>query len=207
MADHDDRRRSLDEYHSLREEEMKQWEQPGFREPVEKHGETRTKIAALLNGLKGLAPEPEALAASKSIFEELCRTYRESDDFERTLIRSMIDYKPSAAFVGYSELAAVEAIRSKRTVAIQNALIAHVIENLAWGDVRDNLVRLGLVYHCARAIDPNPADFFLDAAKIAGPAMSAVLADFVRRPDLDEILSAMGWEEVATPDGPEFRWC
>ena len=52
--------------------------------------------------------------------------------------------------LAFSKRSAVFAVRERKPDLIWDSLIAHAIEDLAAGDVRDNLVALGLVFHCAR---------------------------------------------------------
>jgi hypothetical protein len=85
-------------------------------------------------------------------------------------------------------------------------LLALAIENLANGDVRDDLVAIGLVHHCAAAIHADPAAMFEEAAILAGDAMAAVLRDFILRTDLDRIAKAMGFRQVKSQGKIGFRW-
>jgi hypothetical protein len=85
-------------------------------------------------------------------------------------------------------------------------LTALAIENLACEDVRDDLVALGLIFHCAKAIYPEPAVWFEETIQVSGPAVARLLHDFIRRGDLDRILVAMGWQEIKTANGVGYVW-
>jgi hypothetical protein len=100
---------------------------------------------------------------------------------------------------------AVVGMREKSEYAIRLGVVAHAIDDLASGDARDTLVRLTLLWYAANRIGADANALFLAVAAISGPAFSALLADWVKRDPSLQSLACMGWQEVETPEGPEFR--
>ncbi len=210
----EDPRRSLFIYHELRAEEEKQWNREELRRllAAEDPG-TPDRLTQQIQQLsQAYAPqEMQDLVdvrptAADAIVTDLCRAYRAGSPAVRSFIRSGIDSESAWTLLTFSKRAAVLAVRKGEPDLIRDSLIAHAIEDLAAEDVRDNMVALGLVYHCARTVDPRPEGVFHEVAQIAAPPIAQLLTDFVRRPDLDGILSAMGWREVRTEQGVGFRW-
>jgi hypothetical protein len=210
----DDPRRSLFSYHQLREEEEAKWKRDDPRQAVASENpaavDRLTTLVAALNGAYSSA-EMEDLenvtpTAADAGVSALCHGYRNGTPVQRSLIRSQIDGERGWMLLTFSKRAAVFAVRNNDVDGIRESLIAHAIEDLAAGDVRDNLVALGLIYHCARIVHEEPFQWFREAMEPAAPAIAALFQDFICRPDLDGILSAMGWQEVRTPQGIGFRW-
>ena len=144
--------------------------------------------------------------ATDSIVSDLCRRYRDGTRVTRSFLRFETDRELAGTLLGFSTRAAVMGVRNAEPDLIRDSLIAHAIENLAKGDVRENMIDLGLIFHCARAVHPEPGAVFHEVAEMAGPAISLLLRDFVCRPDLDQILTLMGWREVRTEQGVDYRW-
>jgi hypothetical protein len=210
----DDPRRSLFIYHEMRAEEEKQWNREDLRRLLA--SEEADKPANLTQQIQELASAyaPQDMqdlvdvrpTAPDSTVTRLCREYHTGSQVARSFIRSGIELERAWILLAFSKRAAVLAVRRGEPDLIRDSLIAHAIEDLAAGDVRDNLVALGLVFHCAQAVHPEPRGVFHEVAQIAGPAIAQLLMDFMRRPDLDRILSAMGWQEVRTQQGAGYRW-
>ena len=138
---------------------------------------------------------------------DLCRLYRDATSSEREYIRSQINEYSAWYLITFSKRAAILGLRKNSLELIRNSLIAQAIEDLRWGDVRDNLVALGLIYYCAHKNSPHPDELFKEITKITGPGMSAVLTDFYRCDDLGNILEEMGWKEVNNANGAVgFKW-
>jgi hypothetical protein len=210
----DDPRRSLFIYHELRADEEKQWNREELRRLVasEDRG-TPDRLTLQLQQLSH-AYTPQELrdlvdvrpAAADSIVTCLCHEYRTRSPIARSFIRSGVDFERGWTLLTFSKRAAILAVRQGVADLIRDSLIAHAIEDLAAEDVRDNMVALGLVFHCARTVHPQPEGVFREVAQMAGPPIAQLLMDFVRRPDLERILSAMGWLEVRTEQGVGYRW-
>jgi hypothetical protein len=136
----------------------------------------------------------------------LCETYREGNDDSRAFLRWSIDPAKAWSLITFSKRAAVRGLQNADPMPIRTALLALAIENLANTDVRDDLVAIGLVHHCAATIHADPAAMFEEAAILAGDAMAAVLRDFILRTDLDRIAKAMGFRQVKPQGKIGFRW-
>jgi hypothetical protein len=201
------------EYHSLRDKEAGQWrrEKPAATLAKEDPKAAR-RLADLVKKLVAFPPphrdelvhvapkEPDVAAAA------LCRAYRDATDLGRAAVRSLIRVKQAEILLSFSQRAAVRGIQTRRVVRIREALTAHAIENLAGGDVRDNLMALGLVYHCAAKVRRKPGELFEEAAAMAGPAIASLLRDFVHwDDDMAHILGGMGFVQVKVRGKTGFR--
>jgi hypothetical protein len=210
----DDPRRSLFVYHELRAEDEKQWSREDLRrvlasdDPAGLH-HLKEQIQ-LLNHIYSPQEMQDFVdvqpSAADSTVADLCRRYRVGTRVTQSFLRVEMDFERAWALLTFSKRAAILGVRTGEPDLIRDSLIAHAIENLAAEDVRDNMVALGLVFHCARAIHPEPVVVFDEVAEVAGRAISQLLKDFVRRPDLDRILTSMGWREVQTQQGVGYRW-
>src|SRR5579859_667067 len=196
------------DYHRLRNEEEKTWNPADLEAAARKRDATfPEKVAALLPGsrdwltakISSAEPSP---AAGKLL--ELCELYRAGTPEESVYIRSRIERPSGKAFLGLGRRQAVLGIREKSEHAIRLGVVAYAIDDLASGDARDTLVYLTLLWHAAKRIDADANAMFLEVAAIAGSAFSALLADWVKRDASLQSLGCMGWQEVETPDGPDF---
>lgn len=138
--------------------------------------------------------------------ESLCQVYREGSDGMREFLRWSIEPPQAWSLITFSKRAAVRGLQNADPEPVRTALVALALENLAAGDVRDDLVAIGLVHHCAAKIHADPAALFEEAAILAGVAMAAVLRDFILRTDLDGIDKAMGFRQVKSQGKVGFRW-
>ena len=87
-------------------------------------------------------------AAGDTTVANLCREYRVGSSAARSFIRSGIDFLGAWTLLTFSKRTAILAVRKDRPELIRDSLVAHAVEDLAAEDVRDNLVALGLVFHC-----------------------------------------------------------
>jgi len=197
------------DYHKLRIEEKKTWNPALLEVGARKRDSTfPEKIASLLPGPKDwltakISSVTLSPVAAKLI--ELCELYLAGTPDERVFMRSRIDLASGKAFMGLGVRQAVVGMREKSEYAIRLGVIAHAIDDLASGDARDTLVRLTLLWHAAKRIGADANAVFLAVAAIAGPAFSALLEDWVKRHPSLQSLACMGWQEVETPEGPDFR--
>jgi hypothetical protein len=197
------------DYHKLRTEEKKTWN------PAELEAAARTrdvtfpvKVAALLPGPKDwLTAKISSVELSPVSVKliELCELYLAGTPEERVFMRSRIDLASGKAFMGLGVRQAVVGMREKSASVIRLGVVAHAIDDLASGDARDTLVHLTLLYHAANRIGADANALFLAVAEIAGPAFSALLEDWVKRDPSLQSLACMGWQEVETPEGLDFR--
>jgi hypothetical protein len=197
------------DYHRVRAEETKTWDAAELEAAARTRDVTfPEKVAALLPGPKDwltakISSVTLSPAAGKLI--ELCELYLAGTQEERVFMRSRIDLTSGKAFMGLGVRQAVVGMREKSEYAIRLGVVAHAIDDLASGDARDTLVRLTLLWYAANRIGADANALFLAVAAISGPAFSALLADWVKRDPSLQSLACMGWQEVETPEGPEFR--
>lgn len=115
----------------------------------------------------------------------------------RVNIINSVDEDYSWQLVLESKNAAVEAVRQNNYELIRKGLILHSIENSGY-DWRDNLIRLTLLYHCAKKLDPNPDLLFKEIAGISQHPMNKLIEDFLTRND--KTIEAMGYIESYEPE-------
>ena len=197
------------DYHKLRIQEKKTWN------PVQLEAAARKRDSTFPEKITGRLPGPrDWLTAKISLVElnpvsekliELCELYLAGTADERVFMRSRIDTASGKAFMGLGVRQAIVGMREKSEEAIRLGVVAHAIDDLASGDARDTLVRLTLLWHAAKRIGADADALFLEVAAIAGPAFSALLEDWVKRHPSLQSLACMGWQEVETPEGPDFR--
>lgn len=197
------------DYHRVRSEERKTWNAAGLEAAARKRDAAfPAKVAALLPGPKDwltakISSVEPSLAADKLI--ELCELYRAGTPEDRVFMRSRIERPSGKALLGLGRRQAVIGMRQKSIDAIRLGVVAYAIDDLASGDARDTLVYLTLLWHAAKRIGADADALFLEVAAIAGPAFSALLEDWVKRHPSLQSLACMGWQEVETPEGPDFR--
>jgi hypothetical protein len=197
------------DYHRIRAEEKKSWNLAEIETGARTREQTfPERVGQLLPGpqdwltAKISSVEPCPVAAK---LIELCQLYLGGTPEERLFIRSRIDLPSGKAFMSLGIRQAVVGIREKSENAIRLGVVAYAIDDLASGDARDTLVRLTLVYHAAKRIGLDANAMLRDIATISGSAFSALLLDWVKRDPSLQSLECMGWREVETPEGPEFR--
>lgn len=210
----DDPRRTLFDYHMRREEEQQSW---GAQDPRQILASENSAAPARLTKLLEQARQAYATPELHDLVEfrpcpedaalaDLCHAYRDGSPAARSFLRAQVKNELAWSLLTFSKRVAVQAVRQGKANLLRDSLLAQALENLAAGDVRDNMVALGLIYHCMRTLQADPVALFEAVADLAGPAISQLLRDFVRRPDLDDILPLMGWYEVQTPQGIGYHW-
>jgi hypothetical protein len=137
---------------------------------------------------------------------QLCETYIQASAEQRAFLRFKITADQGWVLNLYSRRMAVFGLRTGSEETIRNGLVAHAIENLAAGDVRDNIVALTLLFHAANRCSLDPFRLFSEIAEISGPAISALLKDYLKRDPQDRTLACMGFREVMTAAGPGYAY-
>jgi hypothetical protein len=135
----------------------------------------------------------------------LSEIYLQSCTLRRSFIRSTITRDQGWLLILYSHRMAVFGVRAKSEEFIRDGLVAQAIENLAVGDVRDNLVALTLLFDAAIRSGLDPARLFRHAADISGMAMSSVLTDYLKRERHLQTPECMGFQLVNTSLGATYR--
>ena len=136
---------------------------------------------------------------------QLCDLYCAATDVQRTWLRSRIDRNIGGKLNLFGLRAAILAAREHSQSLARASLIAYAISALVEGDIRDVLIGLSLLCHCAELAGADVPALFREAATLAGPAMRALYEGWaVRYPDVQQIPS-MGWKQVDTDEGIGFR--
>lgn len=196
------------EYHRLRDSYVKarnledlensaRAQDPGFPERI------RSLLPTPDEQLPRDAAEVELNAADRKLLS-LCELFHAGSTEQRTFIQACINRSSGAMLLGFSFRMATLAARQKSERYARTALLAHAIEDLAAGDVRDNLCLLAVIADAARRVGTEPTVLFQEAAGIAAPAMAQVLLDYVKRAQWPS-LGSMGFQAVETSAGTEYR--
>ncbi len=197
------------EYHRLRNTYVKSWnlqaledaagsQDPAFPEHVE-------RLLLLPEEKPSGNPDAPGPAMLHPKLLELCQLYLSSTLEQRMFIRSRIDRRLGGRLLGFSYGAAILGLRQKSEQRLRVGLVAHAIEDLAAGDVRDNLVILTLLFDAAKRIGSDPSTLFREVAGTSAPAMSAVLLDYLKRDPQLQTPECMGFREVETPEGVGYQ--
>ena len=195
------------DYHRLRHDEEKSWD----RERLAR--DAGPEFLAAAEALLPLHDEPWALHkllrfTREPWFDkclELCELCAVATGAQRTWLRSRVDRKIGGKIGLFSLRAAILAARRHDTSLARAALIGFAIVDLVEGDVRDTLIGLSLICHCATRSGAAVPALFREVGDMAGPAMSALYKEWAARyPDVQSI-GSMGWKEVDTEDGIGFR--
>jgi hypothetical protein len=200
---------TLLDYHALRVSYAREWN----RDQLEQSA--RAQDASLPDRLKALIPTPEErlpndagqieMTSIDLKLKELCELYLKGTPEQRTFILSSIDQKLGSKLQGFGFRMATLAVRLSSEELVQLALTAHSIDDLASGDVRDELCLLAVLVDAARRVGADPVALFRKAAEDAPPASARLFRGFVRDPDQIASLGSMGFRAVEGPDGIRYR--
>jgi hypothetical protein len=135
----------------------------------------------------------------------LCELYRAGGPAERMFMLASVSHSIGSKLQGFGFRMAALAVRSGEVDLVRFGLIAHAIDDLASGDVRDTLCLLAPLADAARRIGADPVGLFSEVAAIAAPAMAAVLRDYVRNPAGIPSLGSMGFVAVEEAAGIRYR--
>lgn len=137
-------------------------------------------------------------------FVELAQDYISAGDDEREQIRSEIPDGCRLLLLGFSSRLATLAARSEDRQLLKLALVAHSLEDFRH-DERENIIELTLIHHVAEQLGLKAADLFAAAMRISSERAAKHFQRFVDRPDSSKTLASMGWVEISTDDGVEYR--
>ena len=98
------------------------------------------------------------------------------------------------------------AVREHSVDLVGTALTAAALEGFRLDPRDGGYQSLGVAYHTARALEADPDELFAAAATFANPVMEQHLRTFLLRPDLDRILSLMGYAEGSDDDGFRYEY-
>jgi hypothetical protein len=195
------------DYHRLRNHEQKSWNHDRLREAA---GSEFVDAAEALLPVHKETWRADTLMhfTREPWFEqclELCDRYVGANDAQRTWLRSRVD-RNSAGKIGLFGLRAAVLGARERSVSLARAsLVAFAINDLAQRDVRDVLIGLSLLCHCAALAGADVPALFREVAAISGSAMKALYNEWANRYPGVQAIGSMGWREVETEDGIGFR--
>jgi hypothetical protein len=135
----------------------------------------------------------------------VCETYRQGSAAQRTFIRALVSRRLASQLMGFGVRMATLAVARRSPEMVRLALLAHAIEDLAAGDIRDNLCQLAVIADAARRTGADPGALFAEAADVAGAAIGHALRGYVTRDGGAPSLSSMGYRAVDTPEGVRYR--
>jgi hypothetical protein len=198
---------TLSEFHERRRQEEGSWDRGALRKQAGQ---------AFVDELEQLlpkerhqfAPDQFAHIERTPLFDackQICERYQSGTAGQREWLRSRVDRLIGGNLAVFGLRAAVLAAREHSPELARTSLIAFAIVDLAGKDVRDVLIGISLLCHCARLSGAEMPGLFREVAAIAGPALSAVYNNWAERyPDVQRI-GVMGWREVETEQGIGFR--
>jgi len=174
------------DYHRLRHSEERSWDR---------------------NGLRNQAGDQFIFVVESSLDDaaRLCALYRAADEPQRVWLRSRVDRALARKLSGHAIRAAKRAAREHDASLSFDALTAFAIVDLAGGDIRDVLIGLSLICHCAALAGAAVPEQLRQGAAIAGPAMQTLFTEWADGyPDVPRI-GVMGWRKIQTSEGIDFR--
>jgi hypothetical protein len=135
---------------------------------------------------------------------DFVKVFIRSEAAGRELILRKSTEKNSFALIIFAERMAVLAVREQSRERLLEGLIALIIEGFKF-DYRDTMMVFAPLLHSARKIGVDPVELFNEAASHAKNLVSEYLIDFLKRSPNDQSLKAMGFKEVATPEGFKYE--
>jgi hypothetical protein len=135
--------------------------------------------------------------------DKICEGFAHSSAEERqNLVR--VSKKTRIALLGYAWHAAQEAVRTDSAELVWKGLLAMVIEG-GRTDVRDNIVRLAVLFNSARLLKLDPSNLFGQAANLSdNPALSQQIRGFPERAPEHRGLPAFYTKEAG--QGKDFTY-
>lgn len=200
-------RLKLLDYHRLRSEEERSWSRDRLQQ------EAGPAFVAAVEPL--LPVHEEKWARGKLVrftrspwFDncvQLCELYRAAGEPRRTWLRSRVDRKIGGKLGLFGLRAAILAARERSQALARASLIAFAIVDLVEGDIRDVLIGLSLLCHCARLAGADVAALLRETSALAGPAMRTLFEEWAARYPNVQGIGSMGWKEVHTEEGIGFE--
>lgn len=148
---------------------------------------------------------PDLPGEADASFMALARAYVCAESHHREQLRAEVLAEGRLLLLGFSVRMAILARRNADPELLELALAAHSIEDFRH-DERENISRLALVAHAAKALGVNPSDLFQRAASLSSPRSAAALLAFDSRPEALKSLKSMRIAEFQTPAGVDYRY-
>jgi hypothetical protein len=133
----------------------------------------------------------------------ILRAYLELDDTGKTTVRQKVGHDQKFVFLAFAERMASLAIRLKSQEPLMMAMMALFLQ-IGTGDVREDILRLTLVYAAARKLGIDPRFVFFESARQFGLHNTSGLEAFLGRSDEDKSVDSMGYAEGEDEDGFRF---
>jgi hypothetical protein len=134
----------------------------------------------------------------------LLKDWMDLDALGRTKSRSYISEQQQNTLRAYCERMASRAVRDRNEELILLGLIALGMDNWGTGDPRENILLLPLHYDASLRIGVSPASIFEKAASLLNGEPADAYRAFLRRPERDRSLQAMGY--IAGNEADGFRY-
>ena len=129
---------------------------------------------------------------------DLTGQYLAANANKRKFIRNSFNDDASWNLILQSRVLAVEAVRQQDYDLVKKGIILHSIENARY-DLRDNIIRLSLLYNSGKKLKEDPDILFREIAKISDSKIKNVLLSFPKRTPENKSITAMGYKEIYDP--------
>lgn len=208
------------EYHRTHRQEQDSWDLEAIdRAAREQDASFPGRVQTLLDGADQRFTDDLRTVVRGPLFEKLealSRLYLASSPEQRVFIRSRLirrrdkseethhNRQIASRLESFGLRAAVIGMREHSVEMVKVGLAGFAITDLE-SDVRETLMSITVLFHAAKSLDADAAALFREVAAISGPAFSAVLTDYAKRPAGLQTLGCMGWFEVQTPQGVGFQ--
>ena len=133
----------------------------------------------------------------------ILKAYLELDDGGKTKVRQEVRHDQKFVFLAFAERMASLAIRLKSQEPLMMAMMALFLQ-IGTGDVREDILRLTLVYAATHKLGIDPRFLFLESARQFGLHNTSGLEAFLERSDEDKSIDSMGYAEGEDDDGFRF---
>jgi hypothetical protein len=148
---------------------------------------------------------PDLPGEADASYIVLARAYTCAESHQREQLRAVVRTEGRLLLLGFSVRMAILARRNADPALLELALAAHSLEDFRH-DERENISRLALVAHAAKAMGVNPSGLFQQAASLSSPRAAAALLAFDGRPEALKSLKSMRIVEFQTPAGVDYRY-
>lgn len=140
----------------------------------------------------------EKASDRKKAFFDLCALYEQANAEQRGRLRAAWPMKRRWSLPLARTLLITNTYSSEQRVRAKLILLAL---QESQSDVREDLIEMSAVYHCAARIGLDPQRLFEEIARLSGEEMARHLRDFCHRLPEERELKAFGYYEEQTSDG------
>ena len=136
-------------------------------------------------------------------FSHLADLYLSSEPETRDAIRNALPESCRLLVISFSDRMAILAERLKDRNYLLRAFAAHSIEDFRHDD-RENILRLVLACHVAKAIGEEPSDLLKKMATLSSNRGANAFESFRNRPPEMNRLETMNIVKIETPEGVDY---